>query len=66
MGLWKYPVATVALESAIFGAGLWLYLRATRASDRTGTWALVLLVAFLGLIHIGNIFGPPPSSQAIA
>lgn len=67
LGLWNHPAVAIALESTLFVAGLWLYLRATRASDRTGTWALVGLVAFLGLIHIGNIFGPPPpSSQAIA
>jgi membrane-bound metal-dependent hydrolase YbcI (DUF457 family) len=33
-GLWNHPVAAIALESAIFIAGLWLYCRATRAADR--------------------------------
>jgi hypothetical protein len=66
-GLWNHPVAAIALESAIFIAGLWLYCRATRTADRTGTWALVGLVAFLIAIHVGNIFGPPPpSAEAIA
>jgi hypothetical protein len=66
-GLWNHPVAAIAVESAIFLLGLWLYCRATRPADRTGTWSLVGLVAFLILVHIGNILGPPPpSAEAIA
>jgi len=67
LGLWNQPVAAIALESVIFIAGVWLYCRATRPADRLGTWALVGLVAFLVVIHVGNIFGPPPpSAEAIA
>jgi membrane-bound metal-dependent hydrolase YbcI (DUF457 family) len=35
-GVWSSPVASMALELSIFGAGMWLYLRHTRASDGTG------------------------------
>ena len=62
LGLWNHPTVEMILEFAIFVVGLWLYLRTTRATDRTGTWALVGLVAFLVAIHIGNIMGPPPPS----
>jgi len=62
LGLWNHPVVAIALETAIFVAGLWLYVRATKTRDKVGTWALVGLVAFLLAIHVSNIFGPPPPS----
>jgi hypothetical protein len=44
-----------------------LYARATRAVDRTGTWAYVGLVAFLAAAYVGNVLGPPPrSANAVA
>ena len=67
-GLWGSVGATLAVELPVFLAGLWLYLRATRASDATGTWALWGLVAFLLAIYAANLFGgePPPSVTALA
>jgi hypothetical protein len=66
-GLWSSPAAAMVVELAIFAAGMWLYLRATRASDTTGRWALWSLVATLLLIQIANAFGPPPpSATAVA
>ena len=50
----------------LFAAGLWLYTRATRALDRTGRLALWGLVAFLLVIYIANLFGPPPPSGMAA
>ena len=64
LGLWSWPAAAMLLELAIFAAGMWLYLRSTRASDATGTWALWSLVATLLLIQLANAFGPPPPSAA--
>lgn len=65
--VWSSPVAAMAVELAIFAAGMWLYLRVTRAADATGKWALWSLVALLLLIQIANAFGPPPpSTTAIA
>ena len=34
LGLWNSIPLTIAIEVAMFGAGVWLYLRATRARDR--------------------------------
>jgi len=66
-GLWNSLGATLVLELAVFGVGLWLYLRVTRALDRVGSIALWALVGFLVLVYIGNVFGaPPPSPTAIA
>jgi hypothetical protein len=67
LGLWNAPLAAIALESALFVGGLWLYARRTEAEDATGRWALWALVASLVLIQVGNLMGePPPSVIAIA
>jgi membrane-bound metal-dependent hydrolase YbcI (DUF457 family) len=60
LGLWSSIAGTIVVEVALFVVGLWLYLRATIAIDRTGVvalWALVLLVA---IIYVANITSPPP------
>ncbi|MCB9265957.1 MAG: hypothetical protein H6558_13095 [Lewinellaceae bacterium] len=67
IGLWNSLAATVILEGLIFIAGVWIYLRTTAAKDRVGRWALWGLIAFLVVIYITNLFGPPPPSvKAIA
>lgn len=60
--LWSMPVVSNLVEFAILGAGLWLYLRTTQATDATGRWAVWGLVAFLAVIQIANTLGPPPPS----
>jgi len=62
LGLWNSIPLTMAIEVAMFGIGVWLYLRATRARDQTGRWGFFTLMAFLLLVYIGNTFGPPPPS----
>jgi hypothetical protein len=67
LGLWQSKVATLAVEIPIFAAGVWLYVRSTRAKDKAGSYGLMGLVGFLALIHVGNLFGaPPPNATAIA
>ena len=66
-GLWESLTATLVVELGLFAAGLALYLRGTEAKGRKGTLLLGALVAFLGLIYLGNLFGPPPpSAEAVA
>jgi hypothetical protein len=62
LGLWWWPTLSLGVELALFALGLWIYVRATRPTDRTGTWALWSLAAFLLAIHLANSFGPPPPS----
>ena len=65
LGLWNSVPATLAIELTLFAAGAWLYARATWARmDKVGRWAFGGLVAFLLIIHAGNLLGPPPSSAA--
>jgi hypothetical protein len=62
LGLWQSKAATLAVEVPTFAIGVWLYVKATPTLDKVGRWALAGLVAFLAIIQIGNLFGPPPPS----
>jgi hypothetical protein len=67
LGLWNSIPGTLAVEIAIFLAGLLAYATSTRPRNRVGATALWSLVAFLGVAYAGNAFGgPPPSASAIA
>ena len=62
LGLWYSLPATVAVEVAMYAAGVALYLGATRARDRIGVFALAaLLVVQLGS-YAASLLGPPPPS----
>jgi hypothetical protein len=67
LGLWNYPGTTLAVESAMFLAGLALYVSVTREKDRTGRIALLALIATLAAIYFAALYGPPPpNAQAVA
>ncbi len=67
LGLWNSFAGTLVVELGLFALGVYLYVRATRARDRVGSWALWSLVVFLAAIYAGNLFGaPPPDAMAIA
>ena len=61
MGLWHYKILTFVLESALFAGGIYLYLKATTPRNKTGVYAFWGLIGFMYLIHLANIFGPPPT-----
>ena len=60
LGLWNSLAATLAVELALFGAGLATYVRATRPRDAIGRWGLWALVATLVVIYLGGAVGAPP------
>jgi membrane-bound metal-dependent hydrolase YbcI (DUF457 family) len=64
LGLWNSLPATLVIEAMMFAGGLMLYLRVTQARDRVGTYAFWALVAFLLVVNVANMFGPPPPSAA--
>ena len=61
-GLWNSVPATMAVELTMYVAGLWIYARATRARDARGRWGFWTLAAFLAIVYVATIMGPPPPS----
>ena len=67
LGLWNSVAATLLVEGLLFGAAIFLYLRASRARDWIGAFALWSLLLFQAGIWLSGPWSPPPpSAQAIA
>jgi hypothetical protein len=68
LGLWRSTPATLAVELAIFGGGVALYLAGTRATRRAGSWGFAGLVLLLLLAYASSLapMGAPPGVGAIA
>jgi hypothetical protein len=61
LGLWNSTLATIFVESGLFFLGIILYLRATKAKNKTGSIALWALIIFLAISYGTSIMGPPPA-----
>ena len=67
LGLWNSIAATMLIERGMFAAGVWLYVRVTRARDRIGRYAFAAYLGLLLAIYVANCFGPPPpNTNAVA
>ncbi len=67
LGLWNSFAASVMVETALFVVGAFLYLRAAKARDRVGKYALWAFLLLLAALYVANMFGPPPPGvQALA
>ena len=67
LGLWNSVPATLAVELAMFAAGVWIYVRSAPSRGGTGTYAFWGLIGFLLIAYAANALGPPPPNvQAIA
>ena len=67
LGLWHSVPGTLALEAAMFAAGVWLYATGSTARDRIGQYGFAGLVALLVVAYVSAAFGPmPPSVAAVA
>lgn len=62
LGIWDSLAATVIVEGLIFAAGVYLYFQTTKAKNKMGLYSLVAIIAFLVLMYISNLIGPPPPS----
>jgi membrane-bound metal-dependent hydrolase YbcI (DUF457 family) len=62
LGVWNSIAGTMVVEILMFAVGVWMYVRATRAKDRIGRYALAAYVGLLLVIYAGNGFGPAPDS----
>lgn len=67
LGLWNNITTTLVIEGLIFLVGTIFYLKITKANDKVGRYGTLGLFAFLVVIYVMNIFGPPPdNTTAIA
>lgn len=62
LGLWNSLPATFAIEGALWLFGIVVYARATRRTDRLGTYGLWTVVSLLTLAWIALPFRPAPPS----
>lgn len=63
LGLWQSVAGTFLLESAMYLAGVVIYLRATRALDGIGRYAVQGLLLLLAGFYVADRFGPPPPNE---
>jgi hypothetical protein len=61
LGLWNSTLATIIVESGLFLLGIILYLRTTKAKNKTGVIALWALILFLAISYGASIISPPPA-----
>lgn len=67
LGLWNSIPGTLVVEGALFLGCVWMYLRCTRAQDRTGNVSLwCLLVLMVGMYAGSFVSPPPPTAKALA
>ena len=67
LGLWNSWPASITVEVLFFGAGLWIYLRSTRAQDNIGRYGFWSLMALLFFGWISTLFaGAPPDVHSVA
>jgi len=60
LGLWNSLIGTALVEGLLFVAGIFIYLTSTKAKNKKGIIGFWALIAFLTLINISNLAGPPP------
>lgn len=65
LGLWNSIPLTLVIELLMYGAGLWIYMQATRARDGIGRWGFLILAIFVIVVFIANIGNAPPSISAL-
>jgi len=60
LGLWNSIAQSVAVEALLWALGIYVYVRATRATGRWGTIGLGAFVLVLTASWLSGVFGPPP------
>lgn len=61
-GLWNSVILTLVVEGLVFLLGAGLYMAVTSAKDKIGRYGLLGLLAFLLIVYVLNVFGPPPDN----
>ncbi|HEY5940392.1 MAG TPA: hypothetical protein VIT87_06195 [Gemmatimonadales bacterium] len=65
LGLWNNPVATLALEALVFGAGLALYVARGSHRHPVRVGRILVVVVLLVGTYVASTYGPPPPSMRI-
>ncbi|HEY8311989.1 MAG TPA: metal-dependent hydrolase [Gemmatimonadaceae bacterium] len=65
LGMWNSPRTTIVIEGLMWIAGIYIYVTATRANDRTGRYALWALILLLTLIYISTPGSSPPENLRV-
>jgi hypothetical protein len=52
-------IRTFLLEAALLLVGLGMYLKSTSGTSFAGIYGMIILIAFMLVINVNNIFGPP-------
>jgi hypothetical protein len=63
LGLWDYPVLTLALEGLLVFGSLAVYLGVTRTRPGSRPYSLPILAAVIFALQVGMLVGPPPPSD---
>jgi FtsH-binding integral membrane protein len=59
-GIWNSLPLTIVVEGAVFVTGVLLYVKTRKSMGKEVSWWFWSLVIFLVVMHVANLFGPPP------
>jgi membrane-bound metal-dependent hydrolase YbcI (DUF457 family) len=65
LGLWSHPIATIAVESAMFAIGILIYRDSTKPRDRIGSVGMWAFIIFLAAFYIYNASATPPPNERV-
>jgi len=65
-GLWNSVPLTMVVEGAVYLIGITIYLNATRAKDRIGSWGFWIYATALVVVFFAANGPPPPNERALA
>ena len=65
LGLWNHPTAEIILEGGLLAAGVWIYVKSTKALDQVGNFAMWAFVLFLVAVFIASLNSAPPTNPMV-
>jgi len=63
--LWRSRAATWVVELALYAAGVWVWLRSTRARNRKGAVGAWVFIVLMLVFYLADRGAPPPSVRVI-
>lgn len=65
LGLWNYVFASSFIETLIFLAGLWAYLKSTKGVTFAGMYGMAIFSAFVSIMWLASLLAPTPTNLNI-